>query len=195
MGENWQDLEAQYYGETSPGKEKWSFSLSAFTVPYSQRTSVQAVNMEFAIRYEVDGETFWDNNTGLNYHVSSYGQYPQYALGDLGRTPVLLVRRKAVLNGWPAYANSFFLTALVKNYDSNKSVTMVGTFDNWETVTTPSLSFSRSLYDGVEEWVYYGLIGKDVTYIQLALVMEANGIEYWDNNRGLNYNLPVPGEY
>jgi hypothetical protein len=69
-GENWSDLEAHYFAPTSEGREKWSFSLSVFQVPYGTRASVPASNMEFAIKYEVAGWTFWDNNNGLNYHVS-----------------------------------------------------------------------------------------------------------------------------
>lgn len=57
-----------YYQRTSIhnpnmyGFEEWSFSIPIDTKKRTQKIS-------FALSYEVEGETYWDNNLGRNYHA------------------------------------------------------------------------------------------------------------------------------
>ncbi len=56
----WFDVQAQYISTLDDGYELWR----AYPVSYSK-------DFEFAIKYEVNGNTYWDNNNGNNYIVTS----------------------------------------------------------------------------------------------------------------------------
>ena len=48
------------------GTELWSTNISVPTVGYFK------TNLQYAIRYEVNGQTYWDNNFGKNYNEYDY---------------------------------------------------------------------------------------------------------------------------
>ncbi|NMO15098.1 hypothetical protein HPC49_16340 [Pyxidicoccus fallax] len=55
-----------FYQETLPGnQERWYISI-----PTQSNSSTTVPTVRFAIRYTVDGVTYWDNNLGANYSVS-----------------------------------------------------------------------------------------------------------------------------
>ena len=51
---------ATYAGPANPGEELWQFSTIVPVVP----------EIQFAIAYEVNGQTLWDNNVGRNYKIA-----------------------------------------------------------------------------------------------------------------------------
>lgn len=193
-GVTWQDAPASYVSSLGDNRERWDFEIPAFEVPFDERDTVPAVDVQFALRYEVAGQTFWDNNGHHDYRVSSYGRNPSYARADLGTTAILVASAVSIDEPWPAYANSWRYQVVVKNLDSRKSVSMVWTPDGWTNTYTGSLRYVRSTTPGVELWEGSGLIPLDATELELAAVMNAQGQSAWDNGEGTNYVLDVPGE-
>ena len=62
--ETYRDIWADYMSSCSDGKnDKFTFRI---TVPFDFEVNR---HMEFAIRYRVLNQEFWDNNDGKNYHV------------------------------------------------------------------------------------------------------------------------------
>lgn len=60
--DRWQDCEAKYEGASNDGYEIWTVT-QAFVGDYIQ----------YAIKYEVNGQTYWDNNSGKDYFTFKDG--------------------------------------------------------------------------------------------------------------------------
>ncbi len=60
--DRWQDCEAKYEGASNDGYEIWTVT-QAFVGDYIQ----------YAIKYEVNGQTYWDNNSGRDYFTFKDG--------------------------------------------------------------------------------------------------------------------------
>ncbi|WP_411676295.1 hypothetical protein [Caproicibacter sp.] len=160
-GKSWQDVSAQYLKNDpeDPQYDVWEFSIFA---PSSPAT--------FAIKYEVNGKTYWDNNNGNNYTLSP---------------TVPIVLEKCVLKtaqlreGTPT---EIFL----KNLGYEKTVLVKYTTDNWATSKSASASYEKSLPGNVEQWKIPSDLphGSNVKYFVSYTV---DGITYIDNNFGNNY--------
>ncbi|MGC3996127.1 MAG: carbohydrate-binding protein [Anaeromyxobacter sp.] len=62
--DGWQTVQSAYATYTSteyPGVERWSFK---YAVP------VSTTEVQLAVEYQVNGQSFWDNAFGSNYFVS-----------------------------------------------------------------------------------------------------------------------------
>lgn len=55
-GEEWKDIEGQYVTALSDGTQIWKVTNSYIVA-----------GREYVIKYEVDGQTYWDNNNNQNY--------------------------------------------------------------------------------------------------------------------------------
>jgi hypothetical protein len=59
----WQDLPLTYSSSIDANTDMWELNYCyVATVPSSQ-----ALGNQFAIKYVVNGQTYWDNNGGSNY--------------------------------------------------------------------------------------------------------------------------------
>ena len=66
-----QDLQATYVMNSTDGQtDRFSFHI---TLPYN---FVPGSRLQLAVRYSVEGQTFWDNNHGKDYVVECYGPTP-----------------------------------------------------------------------------------------------------------------------
>jgi hypothetical protein len=59
----WNDVSASYYKTNTDGYEVWHFKT-----PIASYGSIK-----FAIKYEVNGQTYWDNNNGNDYSITTEG--------------------------------------------------------------------------------------------------------------------------
>ncbi|XP_078690111.1 glycogen-binding subunit 76A-like [Branchiostoma floridae x Branchiostoma belcheri] len=67
-----EELEASYvYGSCDGTTDKFSFTMTAPPGDFPVGSKI-----EFAIRYEIPGNTFWDNNKGKNYVFECYCKEP-----------------------------------------------------------------------------------------------------------------------
>lgn len=77
--EHWNDCSARYCRFSGNNQELWSFSMGPFlSEPFL------SLYCRFAIKYEVNGKTYWDNNNGNDYHIRvGFGASPS----QIGYTP------------------------------------------------------------------------------------------------------------
>ncbi|MNW58870.1 putative phosphatase regulatory subunit [compost metagenome] len=144
-----------------------------------QLTNAQTI--QFAIKYEVNGQTYWDNNNGQNYSVSRFNESSTI----LGKPNVFRAYDDL-------YENTFSGSVYVKNLVPSKEVKIKYTTDNWNTTREGFASYSiPANSDGsVEIWGFsFNNIDPSVTQIQYAISYTANGQTYWDNNYGNNYTV------
>lgn len=167
MGNTWNDIPASYV-KTNPsdGYEIWSFQTPTCY------EGAGPDNIQYAIKYEVNGQTYWDNNNGQNYFDDALGLSSLYVDN---------------FSGYSKNDNKY-ISALIKSKKSSNSNTVKLRYstDNWATYkdVDASLSSSDASY---EYWNVNQAISPSTTKIQFAVCYEENGIEYWDNNWGDNY--------
>ncbi|MFP4979184.1 hypothetical protein ACE6ED_27535 [Paenibacillus sp. CN-4] len=177
----WYDTNASYQGPTDSTHEKWGFVVSTDNINNNNPQLANAETIQFAIKYEVNGQTYWDNNNGQNYSVSRFNQSSTI----LGKPNVFRAYDDF-------YENTFSGSVYVKNLDSSKEVKIKYTTDNWNTTREGYASYSiPANSDGsVEIWDFsFNNIDPSVTQIQYAISYTANGQTYWDNNYGNNYTV------
>ncbi|RUT31640.1 hypothetical protein EJP77_09610 [Paenibacillus zeisoli] len=179
----WYDTAASYVGPTDSSHEKWHFGI--FTNDATNAAHAELKNLsfiKFAIKYDVNGQTYWDNNGSANYYNEVNNQYPLTSI-ILG-TPNVLNASSSLSNG------TFSGNIYVKNLDPNKTVKVRYTTDNWATSHEGNATYYGRLnnFNTVEGWKYsFDVPG--ATNVKYAISYTVNGQTYWDNNYGQNYEV------
>jgi hypothetical protein len=183
---HWDVARASYLTSLDGNREIWVFEISE-DIGYTS-----SFNIDFAIKYGVDGQEYWLNNGGSNY-----------LLGDGPRTfreEIIMADRQLVLNyaatskhdGYPTY---FSGALYVKNLAYNKVNRVVYTTDGWATAREAFAVYNHSQpAQGVEYWSFQVEIDDSATEVEFAVESDQGGTVEWDNNFGLNYLVPVIGE-
>ncbi len=158
----WLDAKAVYMETLSDGSKIWRAYFSSFSCKY-------------AIKYEADGEVYWDNNNGNDYDGSEI----------IGSAPVAVERL-----GYQYDYSNFKINAVVKNFAYNKNVVVRYTTDGWKTYKEQNLSYNKTNTDGSETWTT-SINVKDVVSddFEYAIRYEVNGNTYWANYCGDNYDF------
>lgn len=63
----WDEIDATYLGPSANGFERWSFETTGAPFLFGET--------RFALRYDVAGQTYWDNNCGWDYSLDGYGTH------------------------------------------------------------------------------------------------------------------------
>lgn len=167
-GSTWSDVEGEYYATLSDGSQIWKVT-----------TSNIGGGIEYAIKYVVDGNTYWDNNNGQNYTEEN----------KLGNDPILSVTPYINIFSSQAYAGDYLINVDLKNLGFVKDVKVRYTEDNWTTYQDVPLSYMYTNLDGSERWnTDLKLDENKEANFHYAISYEVNGQTYWDNNFGNNYN-------
>jgi hypothetical protein len=185
----WEDIYLTYDSTTSNGTEIWKGGVSKLATYAPVVTS--PFGEKFAIRYEVNGKEYWDNNSGQNYSLTNYkrGESSDFLIlaNDISIFSTSPYDTQMYNDGDLSYVN---IAADVRNINFDKTVQVVYTTNNWVTKSTANLSYYIPLYSNdnsnFETWKASFTIPK-TSQIQFALVYKVNGVEYWDNNFGKNY--------
>ena len=157
-GMAWEDAKAEYFTTMSDGSKIWKAYISSY-------------NTEYAIKYNADGKTYWDNNDGKNYKDEVIGTAPIKATRTI------------------SYGNTYNISATLKNLAYNKDVVVRYTENNWKTYKDAKLSYTSTNNDGTEVWdARLTVNGSDLKNFKYCLSYTANGKTYWDNNFGENYD-------
>ena len=181
------------------GCEVWNISATRAVYPYSYGYELPklAKPYQFAIRYKVNGRTYWDNNNGANYTLG-------YKDGELlGQGVNVLALYDGAYRNSYAGTGAFYGQVLVRNLAYDKNVEIVYTTDGWATTKTASCHFvpnnwfpygttvSYPNIQGVERWSFSVDVPLDTTSIEYAVSYRVNGVNYWDNNSGMNYVISL----
>ncbi len=190
---SWADYPATFMQNAEEGWEIWTANLGwniYYMGPYT-------LGEKFCLKYEVAGQTYWDNNDGANYTLSQHGGYL------LGSGFPLSARYASAYQVGVSSTQAYITGVIdVKNLAPNKKLKVLYTTDNWATNGTMDAAFNSQYYPsygspiaspnayGVEMWTFNGYIN-NTTKVEYVLSYEVNGKIYWDNNFGKNYSVNV----
>lgn len=192
----WYDYPMSFSYSAGNNREVWS---APFSISYDGVNSLPDTGpvIEFALKYTVNGVTYWDNNNGANYKVNrGAGSYlaPGVNVAIGNHTPTVAMSYGET--GWGGYIT-------VRNIAPTKAVKVVYTTDNWATSQTVNATYSPGSWTygysntpqpnvmGFEEWSFRipGVgVGSTIKY---AVSYTVNGVTYWDNNLGANYTTVI----
>lgn len=182
FGAPWQEYPATWIESYPDGTELWAAHGN--------------VNLsQFAVKYSAAGQTYWDNNSGADYHAQSGWDF-------FYGSNVAIWPDSAYVEG----TGQVRLRMVVKNIAYTKLVSARYTLDAWahygEVAGTYLHYFPGRSYEGSQEYwelslptVTNGSGARTVTFAgryQLPTV----GQEYWANQGGLNFVITCPsGSY
>ncbi len=160
-GEEWRDAQAEYFTTLSDGSKIFKASISSF-------------NDEYAIKYISDGNEYWDNNNGNNYHDEKIGSAP------------ITIDRYGYQTG-----SQYVVNVVLKNYSYEKDVKVRYTEDNWATQHDVAMHYVSTNDDGTELWAatlnLSNTSGRIFEYCAYYY-NKSNNQTYWANNFGQNYD-------
>lgn len=167
----WKDISAAYLKTNTDGYEVWKFQAPG---DYSS-------NFKFCIKYEANGQTYWDNNNGNNYSVGKYDTV-------LGKSKV------CVLDPWINFgrseSNVLKGSITLANIGNPKVVKVRYTEDGGVTYKEANANYeSTSVDKSLDYWGFSIQLNSSTHKVQFSVCYEVNGIEYWDDNFGSNYTL------
>lgn len=145
-------------------------------------------SIKFAIRYEVAGKIYWDNNGGWDYCCGCWSSENSVVLG-----PNLLLKSAAVTED-NTTSDCLEGEVFVKNLGRVKQVELVYTTDRWAHAQRVAASLRKEANNNVgnpnELWTFTAPLGQlaDLSLqVRFALRCQVNGAVYWDNNMGHDY--------
>ena len=177
----WIDIPLTFQQSIENGEEIWAGEVEPDTGIYSD---------EFVVKYVVNGETYWDNNSGSNYSM----------LVNMGAflAPEVEVSLDQYYTRFSGGSFNINVDAR-RNYGTAGSVEVVYTTDGWLTTQTAALSYQRYFRVGyahyiqspnqfdIDKWETTVRVDQEVSTIEYAVVYRVGDQEYWDNNYGNNY--------
>jgi len=192
----WKDFPLSYVKPSENNAEIWGWDVNyGVGTPAAATFASVAFADEFAIKYVVNGQTYWDNNAGKNYNISS----PTITDGMFLQNRLNINADTYHSKFSTAATNNLQIQADVRNLNYNKEVTLVYTTNNWTTVNYAPLNFANTYGFGganfflnpnqkdFEKWTVSATVNPAVSKVIFALRYRVNGQEYWDNNFGANY--------
>lgn len=174
LGNVWKDLPLSYNRSVSNNKEIW---VGKFLRP-------DQPSLEFAVKYLVNGKTYWDNNNGANYVLDKEGT-------RLFGTNISVEK---TFKSASASQQIFENFVVVKHRDIAKEVKVVYSTDGWATTQPGRVTVSGpSKLDGLdtELWFVDFTFSPTATQVDYAFSYTVNGKTYWDNNFGRYYHAVV----
>lgn len=186
---SWYDFPMTFV-RTAGTKEVWAADFNLYTMPDAAEV------IEFAVKYQVNGLTYWDNNNWSNYKLVRGGGALLGAGVNVSENfyaPEINV--SASQTTWGSHIT-------LRNIAYTKNVNVVYSTDNWATTKVVAATYDPyfwfSSYSnianpnamGFEEWRFTLDIG-NATEIQYAISYTVNGQTYWDNNFGRNYHSRI----
>ncbi|WP_236343712.1 Ig-like domain-containing protein [Paenibacillus plantiphilus] len=176
----WSDIPASYGGKTEGNLEGWSFKAAVADTGNP---------IQFAIKYIVNGQTYWDNNGNQNYRIG----------GSSAPDRVLAKSFLSLDNAEFGASNAFSGRIYLKNITHHKKVTIRYTSDNWATYKEKDAVYTSPLpksNNSLEYWDFNVDVAPNVKAVKYVIGYVANGVTYWDNNFQRDHQLtakqPVP---
>lgn len=183
----WRTLKAKYHSSVGAHQEYWQ---ARATFQLSPEVSLPG-NIQFALRYRVLGNEYWDNNHAKNYSIdadSGVRVQEGIPLRNVGFCPTLHQGQR------------FYPVTIAVHYSLHpQHVSITWTMNNWKSSHRTPCFFRRNHWDhrsrsnarnpnryGWEIWAG-GLKIDDAYRVEYAIACETEGRTIWDNNFGKNY--------
>ena len=194
---DWVDAWGSYLYTMGDGRERWQVSFAP-CYAYSDPACSQ-IDPDFAVRMDVGGQSYWDNNGGANYHLNRQSGY-RLANGFKAFTvsPGMVNRSQG-----PGAALYVYGRVLVENLATAKTVKMIYTVNGWQTRAELPLTWVNGdqLYPperftnpgefGGEAWEF-SLNVPEGNQLEYYIQYDVNGQRFYDSNFGRNYELAIP---
>jgi len=166
----WHQAFAYYVKSSGNNKEIWKFDT-----PWHSFSARLSGDFQFAIEYKVNGQSYWDNNNGSDYKLSigSRTIWPAFALG---KSAIMVYSKRSIALRDLAY---------------QKTVKIIYTYDNWNTVQTTYAFYMRTYYadSSIQLWGFNLNTPGGSDLLKFAVEYQVGGQSYWDNNGGINYTI------
>lgn len=174
---NWTTTPASYIGPSRPGFEYWGFSVGLL-----------GDETDFAIQYQVSGQTYWDNNNNADYFVDIDG--PLIANPDIN---LLLSNNQApLIQRFPAFVG-YLGSVHLRNLAFQKEVFIRYTTDDWVSYKDANATYAATESSGLERWGFSLELPVSAQHIEFAIGYKVAGATYWDNNLlRRNYRFALP---
>ena len=165
----WRDHPAFYVTRTVDGYEAFTFRLPLLG-------TVSAV--KFAIKYQVNGQTYWDSNNAQNYRFDGNSQ------------TAFLHQAVAVDDATRSYSN-IAITARSRYTAAQDSVTVVYSLDHWQTQSRREMNLSHTISDiqGDSGLWNVSLYAEYYRPFDYYLEYQSGGEIHIDNYYGKGYRL------
>ncbi len=152
---------------------------------------------EFAVRYTVDGQTFWDNNNGANYRVDEIN--PNTVGGNVVLNAAT-ARQGSESGGGFVFTTSWVEGNIyVKNLSFNKRVGIRLSSNGWASFLDTNATFGGTVpvaegSSQVEMWTFKTPeFNLDATHPDFNFAIFYNDLDtgewFWDDNFGQSYTL------
>lgn len=189
---NWQAAPAAFLTKCAD-KEVWGVDLRDLNAGPSGDFI-----MDFAVRYRVKGQEYWDNNGTANYQLKALASSYVYSDCVFGRSQLAVAGAVAYLYNQDPSMNALTGEVWVKKSAQPHRVVLRVSQDNWKSFKDIELKVYPDLRNLPDDVEYYKLYTQDIssstTRIDFAVYVETNGQLAWDNNwgTGKNYTLLRP---
>ncbi|MCT4596924.1 MAG: CBM21 domain-containing protein [Vallitalea sp.] len=181
-GTDWLDAPASYLKTLEDGSEVWSYNTPKMTYEPAHQYNYYC---QFAIRYEVGGNTYWDNNGGNDYYLRRSSVYPEY--------PYVLSKSYVKVTDSMRTEDGLYVYAKLQDLAYNKTVKLRFTTDNWQSYHEVDGTYTSSYGNGRESWFFdtkkCGVTLSPLDTGEYVVSYTVNGVTYWDNNFGSNYTF------
>jgi len=176
-GSNWYDQSASYVEEdpNDSNFDVWYFKTPDTTI---------ATSCTFAIKYEVNGNTYWDNNGGNNHCVATYNNYNY----QLERCVVISGLRGTYFGG-----TTFWGDVILEDLGYNKEVKVYYSLyvnNSWTAFTSVSASYNADMQYNQEKWTFTTST-TSATQVKYYVVYKdlSTNITYTDDNFDRDYYI------
>lgn len=171
-GSKWEEQEGSYVTTLPDGTEIWKV------------TPAITYDVLYAIKFVGDGQVYWDNNNGNNFTLKDVLGCANMKLRRINTYSSL---NKTTIN----------VTAVVKNIAFQKVVGVRYTDDDWASYQNVELKYSAPI-EGTNSEIWTGTIeidSSEKSSFHFCGYYTVNGVTYWDNNFGANYNIDYTYQY
>jgi hypothetical protein len=194
----WAEMPAAYVRTLGDGRELWSTSIG-FCINNCYGDPAQSTDVNFAVKYTVNGQTFWDNNGGSNYFLNKDGGY-LITNGHNTFVPTTGAVTRYSFNNQLSYSGNI----IIRNIAPGKAVKMFYSVNNWATqqsidavfvdpMTQPPYSrIPNPGQGGGEIWSFYLQSLPEGQVLQYYFKYDVNGQTFYENNFGQNFKAPIP---
>jgi hypothetical protein len=200
----WQEIPAAYKSSLTTDWEIWS--INEIDVVYPDTRTADPLYFisgtykgDFVVKYQVNGQTYWDNNLNRNYKIGLVKNDYKNVVGDVKLGVNFNVRLNTA---GPDQNNpgSFSGGIYIRNLAYAKKVNVRYTTDGWKTFKDQSAVYQSYLpsneacpdANGIEYWTFRLDNMASGAALSYAISYEVGGSTYWDNNGGANYSYKMP---
>lgn len=165
----WQSTPLAYGGLIGDGYERWT--------GHCELMGHVVDRVELAGCVMMNGQTFWDNNSGANFQLTS----------DLTPSPGDGIRCQAALSRAGGLLE-FSGEAWTVEFGGEQQVTVIYTTDAWQSSISAPIQKTE---DG--SWYWRVPLGRrGVEKVEYCLRYSVCSADFWDNNGGANYVVSTP---